>query len=103
LSPRAADSVFLEEVGKESLCQILGVLRAVAFAADIGIKGKPVRAAKLLQRFTRAGCCPISRAQDDTPMGGGKPLPAPWRAGKVVRRGRHGNVEFRCSLRQLLP
>src|SRR6516225_2683825 len=75
----------LNERGKESLCQVLCILRTVALTAHVSIKRIPISAAKFLQRLLRPGRGIVNGREHNTPMSGRKPLcaedrPAPFMA-----------------------
>ena len=67
------EHVLPQQVQKEALDQVLGVLRAMAALPQEGIERIPVSAAQLFQGGPRIGGRAVPGAQDNAPMRGGKP------------------------------
>ena len=63
---------------EELLRQVLRVVRAIAFAANVGVERIPIGAAEPLQGFTRLGRFYAPSLQNDAPMGRRKPGLAAW-------------------------
>jgi hypothetical protein len=62
----------LDQVGKKTLGQVLGVVDGMAAAPDIGVERWPVGLTKLGQRRARGLgiCLSLSRRDNHTPVGG---------------------------------
>ena len=70
-----------EQFAKETLRQILRVVRAIAAPPDKAVNGRPIARAQILQRLARRrGLIPF-RQQDLGPAGFREPLPAPRAVG----------------------
>lgn len=61
--------ILFEQAEEKFLRQILGVVGALALAADVSVERTPIEAAQLFERFRRvAGILPARSRQDDTPV-----------------------------------
>jgi hypothetical protein len=60
----------LEQMGKESLGQILSIMSVVALASDVGVERIPIGAAQPFQRLSSMRGHAITRGQHDAPMRG---------------------------------
>ena len=69
-----SEIIFLQKPGKESLGQILGVLRMVTFAANKGVKRVPVSAAQFFERIDFFRRVLVASGHHNTPMRCGEPM-----------------------------
>src|SRR5436309_3794905 len=65
--PDSFEVLPVEQPRKESLSEILGILRFIAFASDEAVQWPPVRAAKLFERRVSLGRSAL-RCQHHSPM-----------------------------------
>ena len=60
----------LQQRGEEGLGQVLGRVRVVVVAADVGVDRLPVRLAEHGQRVLGAGLVAVAGGEDQAPVGG---------------------------------
>ena len=88
-----SEAVGFQEVGEESLSQILGPIGVLALVTHLGVNGIPVGLAQRGQRVTSVGTLTVSRRQDNAPLCGREaPTSISPRCLRHVLR-RHGQIE----------
>src|SRR5256885_9151469 len=88
--------ILLQNTGKESLGQILGILRIVTFAANKGVKRIPVSAAQFFECIDFLRGVLVAGGNHHTPMRCGEPMSL-GRERTSVQSGTRHNTSGICQ------